>query len=123
MNKAKIKHIQDYLAALKPTRIIKQGNAFFIIEVTDEAEIDEIFNKLNFKEFFPLSTFKEDEKVIISGEWLIAEENGEDEFYEFFMNCPGAQSRKINIDDWDAEEYLLNMKSKEIFIEGKLKTQ
>jgi len=121
MKKAKLKHIQSYLTSLKPTKIIKQGNAFSITEVTDEQQIEETLHKIVFKEFFPLSTFKEDETIIFSGEWLIVEENGKDEFYEFFMDCPGATSKKIEIEDWEAAEYLLDMKSKEIFIEGRLK--
>ena len=110
---------EEYIRSLTPTRILKRGNAFSIIEITEPEKIQECLETLTFKSFVYLGAFKEEDKFTVSAEWLIRDINKKKDFFELYADFMGTHDEKVDPADYKLVEYTLDLSAKEIYIQAK----
>ena len=95
-----------------PTKLIKRGNAFALIEVTDEFKIEDALTRIEF-DGINITKVSEKPNLKFSGEYYILEDSFREEEY-----CLTVEILKIgsNPIDLQIKEYELNIAQKEIYL-------
>ena len=107
--------IDQLLQSEIPSKIIKRGNAFSLVEILDSNEISLRIADIEFEDI-NISSVRHDSKIVIKGECYVTENNFHEYDYDFLMEISNRSPKDLT--NLIIDEYLLNTAQKEIFIKA-----
>ena len=111
MNQKIFIKIDQLLQSFLPTKLIKRGNAFAVIEICDSDTIKKSLKTIDFDGLNILTYEKNEVALTLTGECYITE-NSFSEEYELHVEIQNYSSPE----DISVNEYLLDIANKEIYL-------
>lgn len=108
--------LNELLAEAQPSRVIKRGNAFSLLEIDEVEKIQEVFGKYCFCGLNIYSSRNSGEVLSLSGESFYKENNSSELEFEAYLDLPHnwTSNEKMQITSFD-----FNLAAMEISIKVK----
>lgn len=107
-----IDHIDRVIQNSTPTKLIKRGNAFSLIELTDKFKIEDTLTRIEF-DGINITRFSEKPTLRFSGEYYILEDSFREEEYDLTVEVLSAGTDPTQL---IIKNYELDIAQKEIFL-------
>ena len=109
-----IERIDKIIQTSTPTKIIKRGNAFALVEVVNEFEIEDSLTRIEF-DGINIINVSRNPNYKFTGEYYILEDSFREEEYELTVEI-ASSSDVLNFENLKINEYELNIAQKELYL-------
>ena len=109
-----IEHIDKIIQTSTPTKIIKRGNAFALVEVSKEFEVEDTLTRIEF-DGINIINLSRKTNYNFTGEYYILEDSFREEEYELTVEILST-SDTLNFNNLEVKEYELNIAQKELYL-------
>ena len=109
-----IEQIDKIIQTATPTKIMKRGNAFALVEVLKEFEIEDSLTRIEF-DGINIINFGRNPNYKFTGEYYILEDSFREEEYELTVEILSTADN-LDFNNLEVKEYELNIAQKELYL-------
>lgn len=109
-----IEQIDKIIQTCLPTKIIKRGNAFALVEINKEFEIEDSLTRIEF-DGINIINVSRSPNYKFTGEYYILEDSFREEEYELTIEILSAAD-SLDFNNLEVREFELNIAQKELYL-------